>query len=78
MIGDAVNIAARVEGNTVHTGDVVLLTEATRCLLGDGRNGIESRGEVELKGVSDPVLLRALLLDLDKCSISSHGLMADA
>ena len=78
MIGDAVNIAARVEGNTVHTGDVVLLTEATRCLLSDGVGGIEPRGEFELKGVSEPVLVHALSLDLDERSISSGRLMADA
>lgn len=77
VIGDAVNVAARVEANTVHTGDVVLLTEATRCLLRDGR-GIESRGEFQLKGVSDPVHLYALIRGLDKRSILPRPLMADA
>ena len=33
VIGDAVNVAARMEGATRQTGDTVLLTEATRCLL---------------------------------------------
>src|SRR3954447_25708189 len=33
VIGDPVNVAARVERATRETGDVVLLTEATRCLL---------------------------------------------
>lgn len=33
VIGDAVNTAARVEEVTRMTGDTVLITEATRCLL---------------------------------------------
>ena len=33
VIGDPVNVAARVEHLTRETGDIVLLTEATRCLL---------------------------------------------
>ena len=33
VIGDPVNVAARVEKVTRETGDTVLLTEATRCLL---------------------------------------------
>ena len=33
MIGDPVNVAARVEQATRQTGDAVLVTEATRCLL---------------------------------------------
>ena len=35
VIGDPVNVAARVEHLTRETGDVVLLTEATHCLLSD-------------------------------------------
>jgi adenylate cyclase len=53
-IGDAVNVAARVERLTRETGDPVLLTEATRALL-DGRAELEPRGEVALKGKTDPV-----------------------
>ena len=33
IIGDPVNVAARVEQATRQTGDTVLVTEATRCLL---------------------------------------------
>ena len=33
VIGDPVNVAARVEAATRETGDTILLTEATRCLL---------------------------------------------
>ena len=49
VIGDAVNVAARVEKLTRETGDTVLLTEATRALL-DGTTELEPRGEVPLKG----------------------------
>jgi class 3 adenylate cyclase len=54
VIGDTVNVAARVEQLTRETGDTVLLTEATRCLL-DGNVQLEPRGEVPLKGKSDLV-----------------------
>jgi class 3 adenylate cyclase len=54
VIGDTVNVAARVEQLTRRTGDPILLTEATRCLL-DGRVEVEPRGEVALKGKTDPV-----------------------
>jgi adenylate cyclase len=54
-VGDPVNVAARVEALTRETGDTVLLTEATRCLLEDGGVDLEPRGEVPLKGKSDPL-----------------------
>jgi class 3 adenylate cyclase len=54
VIGDAVNVAARVEHLTRETGDTILVTEATRCLL-DGSIEMAARGEVALKGKSDPV-----------------------
>jgi class 3 adenylate cyclase len=37
----------------------VLLTEATRCLLTDPAIEVEERGELPLKGKSDPVALYA-------------------
>jgi class 3 adenylate cyclase len=49
-----VNVAARVEQLTRETGDTILLTEATRCLL-DGSVEVEPRGEVALKGKTEPV-----------------------
>ncbi len=52
VIGDTVNVASRVEHLTRETGDRVLLTEATRCLL-DGSLDVEPRGEVALKGKAD-------------------------
>src|SRR5215208_7202648 len=55
VIGDPVNVAARVENLTRETGDVVLVTEAAQRLLSDGAAGLEPRGEFALKGVSEPV-----------------------
>jgi adenylate cyclase len=60
VIGDTVNVAARVEKLTRETGDTVLLTEATRCLL-DGRVELEPRGEVPLKGKRELVPVYAPL-----------------
>jgi class 3 adenylate cyclase len=59
VIGDPVNVAARVERATRETGDTVLLTEATRCLLTDDTIEVEERGELPLKGKSEPVALWA-------------------
>jgi adenylate cyclase len=58
VIGDAVNIAARVEAATRETGDNVLLTEATKEQVGEGFE-LESRGERDLKGIERPVRLYA-------------------
>ncbi|GIK77775.1 MAG: hypothetical protein BroJett022_14650 [Actinomycetes bacterium] len=58
VIGDPVNVAARVEATTRETGDAVLLTAATRERLTDGFE-LESRGERELKGIERPVHLYA-------------------
>jgi adenylate cyclase len=57
VIGDPVNVAARVERTTRETGDVVLLTEATRCLLTQPHDDLEPRGSMPLKGKSDGVAL---------------------
>ena len=55
VIGDTVNVAARVERLTRETGDTVLLTEATRTLLDGAGPELEPRGEVPIRGRSDPV-----------------------
>jgi len=74
VIGDPVNVAARVEHLTRETEDVVLVTEATRCLLSGKVRGrtiaseLEPRGEFALKGVSEPVPIYALATRLDKGS----------
>ncbi len=59
VIGDAVNTAARVEELTRETGDTILITDATRCLLRHDHGGFVERGTVELKGKSEPVLVYA-------------------
>jgi class 3 adenylate cyclase len=55
VVGDAVNVAARVERATRDLGDRVLVTEATRCLLTRDEIPLEERGTVPLKGKSEPV-----------------------
>src|SRR5204862_1600817 len=57
VIGDAVNTAARVERCTRETGDDVLVTEATRCLLTRDFGRFERRPSAELKGKSEEVLV---------------------
>jgi adenylate cyclase len=61
VIGDPVNVAARVEELTRETGDTVLVTESTRALLDEGWRGrLEERGSMPLKGKSEPIPLYAL------------------
>jgi len=59
VIGDAVNTAARVEEATRLTGDDILITEATRCLLAEGSLACEERPLMELKGKSERARLWA-------------------
>src|SRR3954469_19513726 len=54
VIGDAVNLAARVEAATRDTGDDVLITRATHDAL-TGPVAAVSRGSVALKGKEEPV-----------------------
>lgn len=58
VIGDAVNVAARVEAMTRELDNDVLLTAATAERLGSGIT-VESVGEHELKGIAEPVELFA-------------------
>ena len=57
VVGDAVNLAARVESFTV--GGEVLMSEATRRAAGDE---VQARGPIEVraKGKSEPLRLHAL------------------
>ena len=59
VIGDAINVAARVESATRQTGDTILISENTRALLRDGSLALEARPEVPLKGKSEIVALFA-------------------
>jgi adenylate cyclase len=55
VVGDPVNVAARVQDATRELDEPLLLTEATRCLLEDPDSGIDARGALSLRGKPDPV-----------------------
>ncbi len=79
VIGDPVNVAARVEQTTRETGDVILLTEATRCLLTRPPVELQERGAIELKGKSDRVPLYAAPTGVDgRTSQATPRLTAEA
>jgi adenylate cyclase len=61
VIGDAVNLAARVQDATRETGDSVLITGATRAQLSETIE-VESRGEREIRGYDRKVELYAPLI----------------
>jgi adenylate cyclase len=60
LIGDAVNVAARVEQLTKTTGDAILLTRQTVEALTSRPGELTDRGSHELKGKSAPVKVFAL------------------
>jgi len=60
LIGDAVNVAARVEQLTKETGDGILCTEATRLALQREGAGLRARGERLLRGKAEPTPLYAV------------------
>ena len=60
VIGDPVNVAARVQDATRDLGEPLLLTEATRCLLEGPDAGLVRRGMVSLKGKSRPMAVHGL------------------
>ncbi len=62
VIGDAVNVAARVEAATRETGDDVLLTASTKAMLTRPLE-VVSRGTLPLKGKAEPVELFAASLE---------------
>jgi adenylate cyclase len=59
VIGDAVNVAARVEAATRQTGDTVLVADRTAALLTDPPVELVERTGVELKGKRDTVRVYA-------------------
>ena len=59
VMGDAVNVASRIEKATRETGDSILLSEDTAERLSSDSVELEARDDVELKGKSEPVTLLA-------------------
>jgi adenylate cyclase len=55
VIGDPVNVAARVQDATREFGEPLLLTEATRLLLEAERPELVERGSLALRGKACPV-----------------------
>jgi adenylate cyclase len=79
VIGDAVNVASRVEAITREIGCVALLTEATRRLLEERDSGVEPQGEAELRGIAEPVALYSVATDLDeRTTRRKNSLITDA
>jgi adenylate cyclase len=60
VIGDAVNIASRVEAATRETGDTVLVTERTKQLLTEIQSPLVERVGLTLKGKRETVRLFAV------------------
>jgi adenylate cyclase len=59
VIGDAVNVAARVEAATRQTGDPVLVSEHTRRLLTRDDVELQGRQQLRLKGKQEAIVLYA-------------------
>jgi len=60
VVGDPVNVAARVQDATKTIGEALLVTEATRCLLGDDAPALTPVGGLSLKGRAKPVYVHHL------------------
>ncbi|MEO6471606.1 MAG: adenylate/guanylate cyclase domain-containing protein [Aeromicrobium sp.] len=60
VIGDPVNVAARVQNATRELGEPLLLTESTRALLDRRDAPLKACGSVLLKGKDKPVAVYAL------------------
>jgi adenylate cyclase len=75
VIGDPVNVAARVESATRQTDSDILITEATARKLGDDFELTEC-GPVELRGIDEPMTLFAPKLR-ERAPISQAGHAGD-
>lgn len=59
VIGDPVNVAARVQDATRDLGEPLLVTEATRALLEGETVALEHRATLALRGKAEPVAVYA-------------------
>jgi adenylate cyclase len=64
VVGDPVNVSARVQDATRELGEPLLLTEATRALVETSDVELEPRGELSLRGKRRPVAVYAPLVTL--------------
>jgi class 3 adenylate cyclase len=62
VIGDPVNVAGRVERLTRRTGDVILMTEATRAALVYTSRELVPKGEIQVKGRVQPLSVYSVTL----------------
>lgn len=60
VIGDTVNVAARVEHLTRDTGDAILITDATRTALSSPKPRSTKRGAFLLRGKTSAVTVHAV------------------
>lgn len=60
VIGDPVNVAARVQDATRELGEPLLLTEATRLLLDGSATALAPRGTLSLRGKAKPIEVHGL------------------
>jgi adenylate cyclase len=78
VIGDAVNVAARVQSLTRELGDVLLLTEAALSAMKMRDSGVYARCKAELRGITEPVRLYSTDTALDERStFRSKSLITD-
>ena len=62
VVGDPVNVAARVQDATRDLGVPLLLTESTVLLLDQDSTRLEARGELALKGKEKPISVYGLVV----------------
>jgi adenylate cyclase len=60
VVGDPVNVAARLEGLNKELGTALLITEATRMALGN-RVEVKDRGAVQVRGRTEPFRVHEVL-----------------
>jgi adenylate cyclase len=64
VIGDPVNVSARVQDATRELAEPLLVTEATRALLEASDLVLKPRGELSLRGKREPVAVYAPVVTL--------------